>query len=209
MLNSRGKDLRVWIISGPSGSGKTTLCDALLKDRVWGQRLLKSVSYTTRPPRAGEAEGRDYRHISTEKFLALKARGAFLEYEKIFETYYGTPSAIVTEARREGRDLLLAIDVKGARTLKRYFKKQAVSIFIMPPDFQSLVKRLARRKTETKKEIEKRLKRVKIETLCARQYDYIVVNDDLNEALEQIKAILIAKQCEGDYVLRSIGKTNR
>lgn len=196
MSNKVNRDFLAWIISGPSGSGKTTLCEALLKDRVLGKSLLKSVSYTTRLRRSNEKEGQDYHYISKDKFLELKSDNALLENEKIFETYYGTPKSIVNTAQKKGRDLLLAIDVKGAAKLRRYFKEKAVSIFIMPPDIQSLVKRLTQRRTETKKDIEKRLKRVKIETLCARDYDYIVINDDVDAALSRIKSIMVAKKCE-------------
>ena len=186
----------VWIVSGPSGSGKTTLCAALLKDPVWRRRLCKSVSYTTRKLRQGEVEGRDYCHVTKETFLALKKRRAFLEHEKIFGFYYGTPRKILDEAERRGRDVLLSIDVKGATTVRRALKGRARSIFIMPPDQATLLKRLTRRSTETKKEIENRLKRVKIEVLRAKEYDYIVVNKDLQKAVAALKAILAAERQE-------------
>jgi guanylate kinase len=199
----------VWIVSGPSGSGKTTLCTALLKDPVWRRRLRKSVSYTTRPPRAGEVEGRDYCHVTKKTFLALMKRRAFLEYEKIFGSYYGTPKKILAEAETRGQDVLLSIDVKGAATVRRALKGRARSIFIMPPDRSTLLKRLTRRSTETKKEIENRLKRVKIEVLRAKEYDYIVVNDDLKKAVRALKAILTAVRRKRAYGLRSAGKTDR
>ncbi len=186
----------VWIVSGPSGSGKTTLCGALLKDPLWRRRLIKSVSYTTRALRAGEVEGRDYHHVSREAFLKLIKRRALLEHEEIFGSYYGTPRKILDQARRCRRDVLLSIDVKGASTVRRALKARARSIFIMPPDRTTLLNRLTHRSTETKKEIQNRLKRVKIEVLRAKEYDYIVVNKDLQKAVAALKAILAAERQE-------------
>ncbi len=187
---SNKKSNRVWIVSGPSGSGKTTLCNKLLKDSFWKKRLMKSVSCTTRPLRPGEKEGRDYFHISQKKFLRLLRQGAFLESEKIFDFYYGTPKKILEEARKRGKDPLLCIDVKGAQAVKRALRKNIVSIFITAPGTRTLSRRLKRRCTEGKKAIEKRLKRVGMELSFARGYDYIVVNDDIRKALKKIKAIL-------------------
>jgi guanylate kinase len=209
MLNKEKTAHMAWIVSGPSGSGKTTLCAALLKDAVWGQRLAKSVSYTTRPLRCGEKEGRDYRHISEERFLRLKEDGGFYESEKIFGFYYGTPKKAFLDAGKAGKDLLLSIDVKGARSLRKSLGRKAVSIFVLPPGPEVLRERLRRRSTEGKKDIENRLRRVKIELSFMKDYDYIVVNDDLNAALAKLKSILTAKQCEGTYVLRTIGKAYR
>jgi guanylate kinase len=184
------KTVGVWIVSGPSGSGKTSLVEALLKDARWKKRLMKSISWTTRSKRSGEKNGRDYHFVSKAKFLALKKRAGFLESEKIFDYYYGTPKKIVREAQEAGKDLLLCIDVKGARTVRRFFKKQARSIFIAPPGMEDLRARLTKRSTEGKKDIAKRLGRVKIELSYAKDYDYIVVNDDFNDALNQVKSIL-------------------
>jgi guanylate kinase len=181
---------RVWIVSGPSGSGKTTLVAALLKDKVWGKRLLKSVSYTTRPLRAGEKAGRDYVFVTKAVFDRLARTNGLLEYERIFDHAYGTSARILDDAQKKGRDAVLAIDVKGARTVKKKLGARAVSIFIMPPSPQVLRERLSRRSTEGKKEIEKRLRRVKIETAYAREYDFVVVNDRLSDALAALKAIL-------------------
>jgi len=209
MLSKEKMAHRAWIISGPSGSGKTTLCEALLKDVFWRKRLAKSVSYTTRPLRRGEKEGRDYRRISEERFLRLKEDGGFYESEKIFGFYYGTPKKAFLDANKAGKDLLLSIDVKGARSLRKSLGRQAVSIFVLPPGLKALRRRLRRRSTEGKKDIENRLRRVKIELSFMKDYDYIVVNDDLKVALAKLKSILTAKQCEGTYVLRTIGKAYR
>ena len=197
MSNKVKRSFRAWIVSGPSGSGKTTLCEALLEDPFWGKRLLKTVSYTTRSLRPGERQGRDYRLVSKERFLVLKQQGALLESEKIFGAYYGTPKKDVWQAKRQGKDLLLCIDVKGARTVRRFFKKEATSIFILAPKEEVLLKRLKKRSTEDRDQIVRRLRRVKSEMGHAKEYDYVVVNDDFNEALNKIKSILTAKTCEG------------
>ena len=193
MSNKKKHDLCVWIVSGPSGSGKTTLCNALLKDAFWQRRLLKSVSYTTRPARAGEVAGQDYIHISEAKFSSLLKEGAFLEHEHIFGFSYGTPKKIMLDAQKQDKDLLLAIDVKGARSVRRFFGKQATSIFILPPNPAVLNERLRSRSTESKKDIEKRMRRVKIELSSAKEYDYQIVNDDWKVALKKLKGILRKK----------------
>jgi guanylate kinase len=186
----------VWIVSGPSGSGKTSLCRALLLDGAWKKKLLRSVSYTTRPARRGEKDGKDYHHVSEKEFLGLKKHSGFLESEKIFGFYYGTPKKSLADARKEKKDLILCIDVKGARTIKRALKDNVDSIFILAPKLKVLTERLQKRSTEGKKDIQKRLERVKMELSYARDYDYIIVNDDFDKALGEIKSILTAKRCE-------------
>ncbi|MFH1691868.1 MAG: guanylate kinase [Candidatus Omnitrophota bacterium] len=209
MSNKASRLQLVWIVSGPSGSGKTTLCEALLKEDFWSKRLQRSISYTTRPARPGEQDGKDYHFISEKKFLALKKKNAFLEQEKIFDFYYGTPKKAVIDAKRLGKDVLLCIDVKGAREVKKTLKKNTVSVFVVAPALNALVERLQKRSTENKKDIEKRVSRVKMELSYASDYDYIIVNDNFREALNKIKAVLTAKRCEGEHVLYSIGKIDR
>ncbi|MDD5019680.1 MAG: guanylate kinase [Candidatus Omnitrophica bacterium] len=188
---------RVWIVSGPSGSGKTTLCEALLRDPFWEKRLLRSVSVTTRPLRPREKQGRDYTRIPEAAFLELLKKKAFLEHEKIFGAFYATPRSILEKAGRQKKDVLLCIDVKGAATVRRVLGRSRVtSIFVVTPGARALVRRLRQRSTESKKDIEKRLRRVKIELCHMKRYDYIVINDVFDEALGKIKAILTAKSCE-------------
>ena len=206
MLSKTKRFLRIWIVSGPSGSGKTTLCEALLKDKEFKRRLLKSVSVTTRLLRVGEREGRDYTHVSEKKFLTMIRRKAFLEHEKIFGFYYGTPKRIITEARRANKEALLCVDVKGAQTIRRSFGKNSVSIFIAAPHLKTLSDRLKKRCTEDKKEIEKRLRRVKIELSYRKNYDHVVINDRFDKALEKLKSLLTVKGDKGDYVVRSVRK---
>ncbi|MFA5039154.1 MAG: guanylate kinase [Candidatus Omnitrophota bacterium] len=200
----------VWIVSGPSGSGKTTLCQALLRDPFWKKRIMRSVSYTTRALRPQEKNGHDYRRVTPDEFRKMAGRKAFLEYEKIFGSYYGTPRSVLEEARRRKKDVLLCIDVKGARTVRRQLGRCRVfSIFLLTPQPGALSLRLKGRSTEGKKDIEKRLKRVKIELSHMKQYDYIVVNDRIQEALRKIKSILTAKMCEEEYALRSFREADR
>jgi len=194
--NKEAKVPFVWIVSGPSGSGKTSLCDALLKNPAWRKRLLRSVSCTTRLLRPGEKEGKDYAHLSEKKFLAWIKHGAFLEYEKIFGCYYGTPKKVFSDAQKAGKNLLLCIDVKGARTVRRFFKKNVASIFILTPHIESLGERLAHRSTENKKDIQKRLKRVKIELSFIKDYDYVIINDTFSDALKKLKSIMTIKEGE-------------
>jgi guanylate kinase len=205
-MSSRAKaPVLTWVISGPSGSGKTSLVEALLEDQQLRGRLLKSVSVTTRALRSGEVEGRDYVTVDETAFRSLARRGELLEHERIFGSYYGTPKKILVEAERSNKDALFCIDVKGAAAVRRRLKKNVFSIFIMPPSPGALLERLAGRGTETNKQIQKRLRRVKIEISYAKNYDYIVVNDRFDAALEKIKAILTAKRCEASYV-RTAGK---
>lgn len=209
-MSSRAqKSQLIWIVSGPSGSGKTTLCEALLQEDYWQKRLKRSISCTTRPARPGEQEGKDYYFISDKRFLALKKKNAFLEQEKIFGFYYGTPKKAILDAKRLDRDALLCIDVKGARVVKKALKKNTVSVFVMAPGLNALVERLRKRSTENKKNIEKRIRRVKMELSYASDYDYVIINDNFKEALNKIKAVLTAKRCEGEHVLHSIGKIDR
>lgn len=208
MLNRAARQQQVWIVSGPSGSGKTTLCEALLKEDCWEKKLLRSVSFTTRPRRKGERQGRDYYFIDETEFEKLKRENAFLEHEKIFGFYYGTCKNVLLDAQKQGKDVLLCIDVKGAEAVKKTLQKNTVSIFVVAPELDILVERLHKRSTENKKDIEKRVGRVKMEVSYAAGYDYVIINDRFDEALTKLKAILTAKKCEGAYVLYSVGKTD-
>jgi guanylate kinase len=206
MSNKKRRARWVWVVSGPSGSGKTTLCEALLKDSCLKREVVKSVSYTTRGLRPGERAGRDYVPISEKDFLALDKSGALLESEKIFGFYYGTPKRAVLDAQKKEKDVLLCVDVKGARNIRRIFSHHTASVFILPPNLGALGARLKKRSTENKKDIEKRLRRVKIELSYMKDYDYVVVNDSFTDALNKLKAILTAKKCERTHALHSARK---
>ena len=188
-LKKRGK---LYVVSGPSGCGKTTLCAKLLKKELG---LTRSVSVTTRIPRAGEKRNRDYIFHTKEFFLNDVKKKRFLEHAKVFGNYYGTPKKFVLEMLKKNKDILFNIDVQGAAQIKRNFK-EAVLIFILPPSLKVLYKRLQTRSTDTKKEVEKRLKIAEKELKAVNVYDYIVLNDKLSAATKDIVAIIKADRCK-------------
>ncbi|MEG1810163.1 MAG: guanylate kinase [Clostridia bacterium] len=178
------------VISGPSGVGKGAIFKGLMQ-RNPGIKF--SVSATTRAPRPGEVDGRDYRFMPVEKFENMITNDEFLEYTNVFGThYYGTPKETVRREMDAGNDIVLEIDVRGAMNIKRVCSK-AVAIFIAPPSMQILKSRLVGRHTETQEAIERRFKRAYEEMKCIEQYDYIVINDVLDTAVSQVESIIIAE----------------
>ena len=173
------------VISGPSGVGKGTLVKLLLEE---DPTLALSVSCTTRPPRKGERNGRDYYFIEKEEFLSRIRENDFLEYDEHFGNYYGTPRSFV-ERRLKEKSVVLEIDVVGALNAKRIMP-QAVLGRIAPPSDEALEKRLARRGSETEEEREERLRRMRYELKQQKYYDYVVVNDDLQEAKRRLQEII-------------------
>ena len=180
------KEPLIVIISAPSGSGKTTVVDRLLADEP---QLARSVSCTTRPPRQGEKDGEDYFFVSEEEFRRKRDDGEFLEWEETFGYCYGTPMAQFAEAVEKGRDIILSIDVKGARQVKEKFP-EAISVFIMPPSTGELETRLKKRNTDRQEQVALRLKESQREMAAADEYDYLVVNDDLDGAVEELRAVI-------------------
>lgn len=180
----------VVIISGPSGSGKTTLYNKLLQDPQFKEKLIKSISVTTRKSRRGEVNGRDYIFVSREEFLYKKRAGHFLEYQKVFKNYYGTPRKNVVAALGQGKNVLLCIDVKGAKIVLKKMP-QAVTVFIKTPSLASLKSRLLKRGSEIRQVIALRLKVAREELKEAQYYKYIIINDDLNKAFRKLKSIIL------------------
>ena len=174
------------VISGPSGVGKGTVVDMLLK-RLPGAVL--SVSCTTRAPREGEKNGKSYFFISKETFLKMIDEGGFLEHSNHFENYYGTPRFFVEQKLAEGCDVILEIDVDGAKHIRDEFPG-ALLLMITPPSREELVRRLRLRGTEDEVLIEKRLQRADYEMSRSQFYDYTVINDDLEQTVENILKIL-------------------
>ena len=158
-----------------------------------------SVSMTTRAPRPGEADGREYFFVSREAFEETIASGGLLEYAQYNGNYYGTPRKMVEEELAQGRDVILEIEVQGARQVRKAFP-QAVSIFILPPSYEILCERLAGRGTESPQVVENRLAQAKRELLCAGEYDYIIVNGDVETARKQLQAVLTAAKCEKRFM---------
>ncbi|MFH1782016.1 MAG: guanylate kinase [Candidatus Omnitrophota bacterium] len=182
----------LFVISAPSGSGKTTLCSRLVESL---DSVGRSISMTTRSPRAGERDGMDYIFIEKDEFLKRKNRNEFLEWAKVFDEYYGTPKKYVTHLISKGQDVIVSIDVQGAMKIKRMKKLQAVYIFILPPSMAMLKERLFNRSTDTKTEIAKRLRVAKKELKDLPKYDYVVVNNVLKSALDELRAIIVAERC--------------
>ncbi|HAW49981.1 TPA: guanylate kinase [bacterium] len=178
------------VISAPSGTGKTTICKGLL----FSIPTLKfSVSYTTRKPRSGEVEKGEYKFITRDKFQKMIENDMFIEWVQLFGDYYGTAKKTLEDAKNGNYDLLLDIDVVGGRKIKELFP-DALLIFLTPPSIEELKKRLILRKTENKEALDKRLAKAKEENKQAKYYDYIVVNDKQEKAIEEIKNIILKKK---------------
>jgi len=184
---------RVFVISGPSGGGKTTVVQRLRRAMP---RLVRSVSVTTRAPRRGERHGRDYRFVSLATFQRLRRSGGLLEWALVHGAYYGTPARQVMQALAQGRDVVLSIDVQGARQIRRALGRRAVLIFLLPPSIDRLRRRLLRRRTETPVAIRRRLAAAKRELACAAWYNHTVVNDRLAETMRALSEIVKAHRKE-------------
>ena len=176
---------KIIIISGPSGSGKTTLYKKLLADPFFKKRLFRSISVTTRPRRAGEKHGRDYLFVSHKMFLYKRRAGHFLEWQKVFGNYYGTPKKNVRNLFKRGKNVLLCIDVKGAAVVRRKYPS-AIRIFIKTPSLEVLRRRLENRRSEGSEVINQRLKIAKQELKEASHYNHIIINDNLSKAYKDL-----------------------
>jgi guanylate kinase len=191
MTIEQAKQPLVFIVSGPSGSGKSTLVKKMLE--VPGTML--SISCTTRMARATEASGKWYDFISEEEFERRVARGEFLEYAQVFgKNWYGTPRRWLDEAKRLNLDLVLEIDVQGAEQVKRELPA-SVAIFILPPAMEELERRLRSRGQDSKDAIRRRLERARQEIHRYTDYDFLVVNDDIERAGREVQAITVAARC--------------
>lgn len=183
---------KIIILSGPSGSGKTTLYKELLADRNLKKKLVKTVSVTTRTKRPGEKHGRDYFFVSQKMFRYKKRRGHFLETEKVFDNYYGTPKKNVREALKTGKSVLLCIDIKGARTIRRRFPK-AATVFVKTSSLKVLAVRLKGRGSEQKNIMRIRLQVAKEELKEAKKYQHVIINDNFRTAYSQLAGIIQAE----------------
>jgi len=187
---------KIIIISGPSGSGKTTLYKKLLASRKLKKKIVKTVSVTTRPKRSGEKHGRDYFFVSSKMFQYKKRNGHFLETEKVFGNDYGTPKKNVQGLLAAGKNVLLCIDVKGARTVRRKFPK-AVAVFIKTASLEVLAARLRERGSEKKDIMRMRLQTARKELKEVKKYDYVIINDNLRTAYGRLEAIIKTEIAKG------------
>jgi len=192
----------LYVISAPSGAGKSTLCRELLD--IFPE-LRHSVSFTTRIPRVGELEGRDYHFVNREKFLAMIAAGEFAEWAEVHGNLYGTSLQTLQQCREDGIDLILDIDCQGAAQLKEK-RVAGVNIFILPPSYNELRLRLEGRGSDSPAVIEKRLVNAEEEIRQAGWYDYIIVNDVFSRAVEELKSIVIAERHRVGYVLETLNR---
>jgi len=189
---SKGKLL---VISGPSGAGKGTVIAELMKRRG---DMCFSVSATTRAPRPGEQDGVNYFYLSKQQFTDMIAGGELLEYAQYVDNYYGTPRAYVEQKLNEGMTVVLDIEVQGAKNVTKAMP-EALSVYLMPPSYEELERRLRGRGTETEEVIQGRLARAKEEARLADFYQYIIVNDNLDEAVKELDAVITAAKCSFDH----------
>jgi len=181
----------LFVVSAPSGAGKTTLCKAITGSL---ENLTHSISYTTRQPRPGEADGRDYYFISQKRFEEMIQAGDFAEHARVHSHFYGTSKRVLQDMVREGVDVILDIDTQGARQIRSSAAK-AIFIFIMPPSMEILEERLRNRKSDHEEEIQRRMRRAADEIRDYTMYDYIIINRDFERALSELRSIVAAERC--------------
>lgn len=198
----------LFIVSAPSGAGKSSLIDALLKRFNLDDKLRLSVSHTTRAPRPGEIDHVSYHFITNEEFEKLIERNAFYEYAHVFDHYYGTSREIVEQWLNEGKDVLLDIDWQGARQIRQQ-TLDAKGIFIVPPSLEELNRRLVTRATDAPEVIEKRMSKAISEISHYNEYDYVIVNDDFDESLLNMRSIILSNRQKMDkqkhYITEKFG----
>ncbi len=190
-----------FVLSGPSGAGKGTICKEIVKREGIGL----SVSMTTRAPRGVEEHGRSYYFVSEEEFQRTIDEGGFLEYANIYGNSYGTPKKPVMDYLASGRDMILEIEMQGAFQVKTVYP-DGILIFVLPPSLEELKNRLIARGTEDEREIQKRLQATLNEIALIHEYDYYVINGDLEEAVDRVRAIIVAEHSKVD---KNIGRLTR
>ncbi len=179
------------VVSAPSGAGKTTLCTEV---RSVAPDLAYSVSVTTRAPRPGEVDGKDFHFVTVAAFKAMVERNEFAEWAVVHDNFYGTRAEPLEQALAAGLDILLDIDTQGARQLRTRYP-EAISVFIVAPSLALLEQRLRERKSDAPKEIARRMARAREEIAAWREYDYLIINRDLKEAVDQLASIIQAERC--------------
>ena len=185
------KEGLVFVVSAPSGAGKTTLCRAVTDSL---ESLKHSISYTTREPRPGEKDGRDYFFVTEEKFRSMVRAGDFAEWAEVHSHLYGTSRKALDDMVLNGIDVILDIDTQGAMQIKKTYDR-AMFLFILPPSLKILEERLHNRQSDDREEIKKRMRRAHEEIREYAMYDYIIVNRDFDRALSELRSIIVAERC--------------
>jgi guanylate kinase len=182
----------IFVVSGPSGSGKTTLLARLLEQGALRNKLVKSISFTTRPKRSGERDKKDYFFISQKKFQELRKAKKILEWTKYLGYYYATPKDFLERQLKNGRHAILCLDLKGALKIKQLYPENTVTIFVMPPSLRVLWERIRKRCQQTRKEeIRQRLQLAKFELLAKEVYDYCLVNQEIRKIVSQLRGVIL------------------
>ena len=184
----------LFIISSPSGAGKSTLVNRLFRDLGETHPMKFSISHTTRGMRPGETDGVEYFFTDVPSFQKMIEENAFLEWAKVFDNYYGTSRLTVEESLRDGTDVFLDIDWQGARLIRKQFP-EVKTIFILPPSIAVLRERLEKRGQDSPEVIEGRMEKARNEIIHYDEYDYVIVNDVLDEAYDQLRSVVVAEQC--------------
>lgn len=198
-MNNKGRGLLI-VISGPSGAGKGTICKTFLERNT---EVAISVSATTRLPRSGEVDGVNYHFMSKEQFKKKIDDNDFLEYAEVYDNFYGTPKSNVEQLLESGKDVILEIDIQGALKVKEN-TEEGVFIFILPPSMEELKARIIKRGSETPESLMKRFKSAYKEINFVSRYNYAVVNDEVEAAVEKLEAIICAEKCRVDRIKHSI-----
>jgi guanylate kinase len=195
LLGRRGLML---VMSSPSGAGKTTIARELLgRD----SEIAMSVSATTRPPRPGEVAGKDYFFVSEEEYQRMVSKGEFLEHAKVFDNYYGTPREPVEKILKSGNDVLFDVDWQGTQQLRENARDDLVSIFVLPPSTEELSRRLTERAQDSEDVVRKRMAKASDEMSHYIEYDYIIVNHEIDESVEQVQSILEAERMKRERLI--------
>ena len=190
MQSNQRKGLML-VLSSPSGAGKTSICKKILETE---KNLVMSISYTTRPKRMSEEDGKDYFFVKKKKFDELQEKNFFVESALVFDHFYGTPKNFIENNIRKGKDILFDIDWQGAQKLVDYSKNDVVSIFVLPPSNKILLERLKKRNEDSDEIVKKRMSKAKSEISHWIEYDYIIINHDISKSADEVKSILFAER---------------
>ena len=176
----------IFIVSAPSGAGKSSLLKAFLATDIGKDKFAVATSHTTREPRVGEINGREYHFVTVAEFELLLSKNSFIEYAKIFKNYYGTSKPEIDRLLAAGKNIILEIDWQGAQQIRAIYGDRAKSVFILPPSLDDLRNRLEKRNTDSKETIDYRMEQAQSEISHANEYDCQLVNDDFSQSLEQL-----------------------